>query len=278
MQMGELRAEDGGDAIDLDVFSPDESRITGAVLIIPGFAEPGMIYADLAKHLSDAGYRCLVLEHPDDPDAGGPFYQRSLRNIRLAFQEATRAAEGRRLAVYSHSMGANITIHHLLDAEVPGLACALFESPWIALRRPIGARDALALRLLARMFPTSAVRLPFDGSRPVWVRKGSYRHTEHFDEIRTRLLSDMHDGSLYAREHASRMRLPCFFAVGDGENIVSTKATEAFCESCGGPTELHRYAAGHSIHTDTVRRDLFADAVAFLNRHMLDSGPFEPAS
>jgi alpha-beta hydrolase superfamily lysophospholipase len=275
MRMGGLRAEDGRDAIDLDVFSPDESRITGTVLIIPGFAEPGMIYADLAKHLCDAGYRCLVLEHPDDPDAGGSFYRRSLRNIRLAFREATRAAEGRRLAVYSHSMGANITIRYLLDAEVPGLACALFESPWIALRRPIGALDALVLRLLACMFPESAVRLPFDGSRPTWVRRGSYRHTERFDEIRTRLLSDMHDGCLYARGNASRMRLPCFFAVGDGENIVSTQATEEFCDSCGGPTELHRYAAGHSIHTDSVRRDLFADAVAFLNRHMLDAGTFE---
>ena len=278
MQMGELRAEDGRDAIDLDIFSPYANRITGVVLIIPGFAEPGMIYADLAKHLSDAGYLCLVLEHPDDPEADGPFYQRSLRNIRLAFREATRVAEGQQLAVYSHSMGANITIHYLLDADVPGLSCALFESPWIALRRPVGAREALALRLLACMFPESAVRLPFDESRPVWVRKGGYRHTEHFDEIRTRLLSDIHDGCLYARENASRLRLPCFFAVGDGENIVSTQATEAFCESCGGPTLLRHYAAGHSIHTDSVRRGLFADAVAFLNRHMLDAGPFEPAS
>lgn len=227
----------------------------GAVLVIPGFEEPALIYTELARHLTDSGYACAVLNPPFDPDAAGPFYRLSVENIgktAAAMQERSGKAP---LYLYAHSMGANIALRYLLDYSQREFSGVMLEAPWIALHEKPGILKMLFCRMAGLIRPETVIHL----------------HLPEFseDRINVRLFADLNEGGRYAKRHANRLSLPLFLAVAGRDRVMNNKDTYQFEKKLECPVTLHEYDCAHSIHTEPVRRQLYRDVLEFLGEQSM---------
>ena len=281
-EKAQIPARDGA-GITTFIAHPDTAPI-GVAVINHGFGEHIGSYGELLERLTAGGYIAVIFDHRghgemNEPDRAKwkkligiiPGYQCFLDDVEVVTQEMRRRFPNLPLALYGHSMGGNIAVNYLLRAKDSPFCCAILESPWLGLFKPVHPVQASMARILGKLSPKLAIynKLPHTDIT------GDTESVEELDDdplyhnrISFRMFAGINEGCAYALANASRLNIPTYLAYAENECIVCNKAIERFGADSGNCVSLHRYASRHAVHSDTVREQYYADIMNYLNAHM----------
>lgn len=243
-----------GDGVPVTVFYTDTTT-KGVVILVPGFAEPALIYTEFAKHLTKAGYACVALDQIGRPEAlrKKPDYACALEDIGSIASAVGRKAPQLPLILYAHSMGANIAVNYLLRRGQGDFSCAILESPWLELRKKVGWWKALFCKVVSRLRPGAVVRLHLTDLKEDFGYQGAGIGANSLDQISMRLFSDLYDGGRFALSNAASLRTPTYIAYAEKEEIVSNEAIGKFHRASGENVRLKRYDGMKRLQISIIR-------------------------
>jgi len=174
-------------------------------------------------------------------------------------------------ALYGHSMGGNIIINTLLrlsPEESKTYFCAMLDSPWLDLNKPLNVPAKTLLHVLSIVLPNvrnyrklrSKDMTGETEKKPDYV-KDPYNH----GYISMRMIAGISDGCRFAEKNAEKLPINTYIAYADKEVVVSQKAIIEFAVKAGDKVTLKQYSSHHAIYKDISREQYCRDLIEFLD-------------
>lgn len=273
-----LIAKDGA-SINAAVFHAD-SKPKGVLIVCHGFGEHIGSYQELAQYMTDRGYACIIFDqrghgemnYADDVRKNYfgiiPGYESFLDDIDVVRDEASSLYPETPLVLYGHSMGGNIAANYLLKKEQNSFACAILETPWLRLFKPVAPPVVALSKVFGRLNHKWAIvnklaldDITRDKKRAAEIGKDKLYH----NRISFRMFSGITDAGEYAVKNAGKISIPTLLICADGDKIVCPKAVKEFKDSTEANVILKSYDAYHSVHNDIIKEKFYNDAIAFLD-------------
>ena len=279
MRAIEITAKDGAviPAITLGI---DDSKKKAVIIISHGFGEHSGSYIELAEQFQKAGYASIIPDqrgHGKPPEGVKkwhgiiPDYQCFIEDIISLTDYAGKVAPGTPIAVYGHSMGGNIVINTVLQSSAQKVSpyfCAVLESPWLDLYKPLSILEKCIVNLLSRILPDLRQNrklnhsdLSGDAERSDGYSKDPLYH----GFISMRMASGVFSGCNYAMENAHNFSIPAYLAYAENDVVICNKAIHDFAEKAGDAISIKGYQSNHAIHNDENRELFLTDVIAFLD-------------
>lgn len=138
------------------------------VCIVHGIGEYGGRFDRVAERFREGDMAVLALDlrgHGDSVEKKGHCAPRRevLEDVSSLLEYAAKKYPGRKIVLYGHSMGGNITLDYRARGRLNHMPCGyLISAPWIRLVRPIpGALYAL-VKILAKIAPQMTISSSVD--------------------------------------------------------------------------------------------------------------------
>ena len=301
-----IKAKDNAD-INTVLYEADTEQTKGIVIVCYGFGEHVEMYNELAEHLQQHGYTCVLYDqrgHGPAPDGRKKWFG-IIDSYQCFLDDADAVAEAMRamkpgvpVVLYGHSMGGNIAVNHLLQKAMSsaagnatgntaaadtasvsgkpgnpaGYACAILESPWLGLSN--GPSPALVgvVKFLSHILPDMIVpnKLTVSDISSDPERANGYTTDPLYHNfISTRMFTGINNGCKTALANAALMPVPVYLAYAANERIVCNKAIKQFAAAAGDMVTLKEYASCHAIHNDVKHEEYFTDMIGYLDAHCL---------
>jgi alpha-beta hydrolase superfamily lysophospholipase len=277
-----IKAKDGH-AIQALFVEPEKSEKRAVIIISHGFSERSLSYVEIAQELCQAGFACLIPDqrgHGQPPGGSKkwhgiiPNYQSFIDDINEVTEKAKELAPNLPIAMYGHSMGGGIVLNTLLrmtKAEQSQYICAIVESPWLNLHKPLGKLARKLLNMLSRIAPNTRMKrkpknetLSSDKDRAENITGDEHYH----GYLSFLMLKEIMDACDYAMDNAAKLHIPTFLALADKDNVVHNDSMREFAKRAGNIVALKEYDSLHAIHND-IKRELFRkDMIEFIDSYM----------
>mgnify|MGYP001583437231 CR=1 FL=1 len=235
-------------------------------------------YAHAAQALSAGGYAMYAYDlrgHGKSTGKRGHVnrYDEFLDDLQLVWDWAGSENPGRKVLLYAHSMGGQITVNFVLRRK-PAAHGVMLTSPWLKLAfNPPAVQEAVG-RVMNRLLPTFSQS---NGIRSGPVDRRSHDltllHTltdpkQEHGLISAREFFECQAAGLYVLEHASEFNLPVAVLCGGDDRIASTPASRDFYERAGSPDKTFKAYDGmfHEITNEVDRQVVFKDMLAWLDK------------
>lgn len=133
------------------------------ICIVHGIGEYGGRYDRVASHFNDAGFAVVSMDlrgHGDSIGKKGHCAPREavLDDISEMLRYAQKTWPGKKIVLYGHSMGGNITLDYKSRGELNDVPCAyLITGPWIRLVRPIPPAFLRLVKAAAKLMPSFTI-------------------------------------------------------------------------------------------------------------------------
>ena len=275
----EITAKDGAviPAIALNI---DDSRKKAVIIICHGFGEHSGSYIELAEQFQKAGYASIIPDqrgHGKPPEGVKkwhgiiPDYQCFIDDILALTDHIGQITPDTPIALYGHSMGGNIVINTVLQSSLHQASpylCAVLESPWLELYKPLGTPEKYVVNLLSRILPDLRQNRKLnhsDLSGDTERSEGYSKDPLYHGYISMRMASGIFSGCGYALENAQNFSIPAYLAYADNDVVVCNKAIHDFAEKAGDIITIKGYRSNHAVHNDENRESFITDVIAFLN-------------
>ena len=281
MQKIDIVAKDGA-IVKAIFYEVDNESKKGVIIICHGFGEHSGAYLEFAEILWKAGYASAILDQrghgtfpvtPEKFQGQIPQYRCFVDDVLSVAQKVLETAPDTKLFLYGHSMGGNIAVNTLLQAnetQARQFSCAVFEAPWFGLYKPLDGLKKSMINFLKIIAPTFTVsskidhgELSADEERSAGYGKDPLYHSR----ISVRMLTGIMEACDYALSNAKRLPIPIFLAYADKETVVCNKTIKKFAENAGDIVTLKEYKSHHSIHNDESRELFSRDVIEFFDLH-----------
>jgi len=278
-----LTANDGAQ-IKVITYNLESIDKKGVVIISHGFGEHSGSYIDLAERLWENGYASVIPDqrgHGIPPDNTTkwygiiPDYQCFIDDIILITGVINEKTPGTPIALYGHSMGGNITANTLLSISpdrASSYSCAVLESPWLELYKPLSPFTVCVIKMLNHITPNFIIKqnlnhneISSDTEKSQGYSKDPYYH----GFISIRMITGIMNGCSFALDNASKLPVKTFLAYAENELIVNNNAILEFVDKAGDKVIVKKYASNHAIHNDVKSEEFCKDMIAFLDENML---------
>jgi len=200
-----------------------------------------------------------------------PDYQCFVDDIISLTDYARELAPDTPVALYGHSMGGNIVINTVLQSSVQDTSpyiCAVLESPWLGLHKPLGGLEVFFMKLLSRIMPNlrqkrtlNHAELSGDAERTAGYANDPLYH----GYISMRMAAGILDGCDYAMKNAGTITVPTYLAYAENDVIVCNKAIREFAEKAGDKITIKGYESNHAVHNDKMRESFFSDVNEYID-------------
>jgi len=259
-------------------FEPETAPL-GVVQLIHGFGEHIGLYKELGEFFARNGYACVIHdqrgfgEMPDktrkQQKAGmgiTPGYDCFLLDLETVRRKIGDWYPGLRVTLYGHSMGGNIVLNYLLRHPT-GVDKAILETPWLRLCDPPPGIVIAIAKLGGRISPKLAIvnqlnynDITRDPEKVELLNTDEYYH----NRISLRMFSQITEAGEYALENAARITTPTLLLHAGDDRIVDPRSALEFFEKTGDAVIKEEYPEGyHSLHSDTIRAEVFERMLAF---------------
>lgn len=269
-----LKTQDG-----LDLFTPSwKVPDPRAILVLThGYNDHSGRFAHVGKALNNAGYSLYAYDLRGHGKSGGqrghtPGFEYLLDDLQMVIQEARKDAPGKKVFVYGHSMGGNITLNYALRRP-EGLSGVVATGPWLRLAFEPPAIQLAVAKIVGSLFPAFSQKANLDIkglSRDENVQEAYRTDPLLHGVISVRLLTEITNNGLDAIERAGLFGLPALLMHGGADPITSAAATQQFFERATVADKTLKLYDGmrHEIHNEFGQEDVFADMTAWLDRHV----------
>jgi len=277
-----IKAKDGA-MIPVTAYNLDDDTKKGIVIICHGFGEHSGAYIEFAERLWQGGYACVSFDqrgHGKPPDGAKkwhgvvPNYTRFIDDVFSVTEMITETSPGTPIALFGHSMGGNIVINTLLrlpEDKKDTYICAMLDSPWFDINKPLSPAAVCVLRVMNLFIPNyrnykKLKSKDISGDR---VKKEGYVKDPYYHGfISMRMLTGIMDASKYAIKNASKLPVKVYLACADKEAVVSRKAMSEFAVKAGNIVTLREYSSYHAIYKDINREPYCCDLISFLDSNL----------
>ena len=274
-------AKDGA-AIPVTTCNIDDIGKKAIIIVCHGFGEHSGAYLEHAERLWQGGYACAILDqrgHGQPPEGAKkwhgiiPDYQCYIDDVVSVTEAVREMAQDVPIAIYGHSMGGNIVINTLLSlpAEKASMySCAMLESPWLELYKPLSPLRRCIVRFFNRVAPNIRNHRKLkseDLSSDSEKKQGYSKDPNYHGYISMRMITGIMDGCKYAMENASRLPVKTYLAYAENERVVSNEAIRRFAAKAGDMITIKEYASNHAIYNDVMRESYCEDLIAFLDNN-----------
>ena len=267
-----VTAKDGA-AIPVVTCNIEDSSKKGIVIICHGFSEHSGSYLEHAERLWQGGYASVIFDqrgHGKPPEGAKrwhgqiPHYQCFLDDVASVTEVVKDKSPGTPIAIYGHSMGGNVVANTLLrlpPEKAKEYFCAILESPWFELYKPLNTIEKRLVRFLSKVAP-----------RFRYHRKK--KHEDDLDDpyshryISMRMADGVMDGCIYALENANMLPIKTFISYADNELVVCRKTIKYFARKAGDMVTLKKYVSNHSIYSGVSAEEYCLDLIAFLDSNV----------
>jgi len=275
-----LTAKDGASINTIVFYSTNKPK--GILIVCHGFGEHIKSYLEFSKYLTDGGYLCVIYDqrgHGEMCDISMddrakqfgiiPNYECFLDDIDVIKNAVISLYPEIPLILYGHSMGGNIAVNYLLTKGQSSFACAILETPWLRLFKPVAAPVVVLAKFLGKLNPKWAIinRLNLDDLSRDKKRNAEIENDElYHNRISFRMFSGINDAGEYAIKNAANLSIPCLLICAEEDKIVCPKAIKEFKDKTDSNVILKSYdGAYHSVHNDIIKETYFKDIIEFLD-------------
>ena len=268
-----LKTKDGLDLFTQSWTIPEPKAI---LILTHGYNDHSGRFAHVGQALNAAGYSLYAYDLRGHGRSGGqrghtPGFDYFLDDLQLVIENAKQTAPGKKVFGYGHSMGGNITLNAALQRP-EGLSGVMVTGPWLKLATEPPAMQALIAKIAGTLLPTFSQKAPLnlaDLSRDEKVQVAYGADPLLHFMMSAKLLNEITAGGLSALEHAGALKLPVLLMHGGADPITSAPATETFYKAAGSADKTFKLYDNmrHEIHNEFGKKDVFADMVAWLDKH-----------
>jgi alpha-beta hydrolase superfamily lysophospholipase len=235
-------------------------------------------YAHVGAALNQGGYAVYTYDlrgHGQSQGQRGhtPSHAHLLDDLQLALDWAGGANPGRKLFLFGHSMGGQITLNYALRRRSAAVG-AVVTSPWLrlALKTPAWV-DGLG-RALQAVAPTFSQSNQIRSgevdmrSHDLALLNAIHDPAQEHGLISVREFFASREAGEYALAHAPDFRLPLLLLCGGDDPIASTPASQEFFDRCGAADKTYKSYPGmfHEVLNEVDRATVFADIRAWLDQ------------
>jgi len=254
------------------------------VILMHGMGEHSARYLHVGEFFSENGYRvcaCDLRGHGRSPGRRGDIesYGALLDDLDAVFRHYH--GEGRESFLYGHSLGGQLLINFFLKYRPP-ISGAVVASPWLELVfRPKPFKLFLA-RLALAVFPGLTQSSGLDDDSRLSRDRDFLLSMKDLDLVHQRMSARMFDelsrGARRAAENAKAFDCPALFLHGAEDSVTSRAATEEFFRKAGAQDKalLIYPDTRHETHNDCGRKQVLADVVEWMDRHLRGSEAAKP--
>jgi len=261
----------------------EDSSKKGVVIVIHGFGEHSGAYIEHAERLWQGRYACVILDqrgHGKPPDGAKnwhgliPDYQCFIDDIVSVTEFVKEKTPGTPIALYGHSMGGNIVINTLLrlpPEQASTYFCAILESPWLELYKPLSPLMVRIIKILNKLAPNfrQKTKLNKEELTSDVVRQPGYSKDPYYHGYMSmRMAKGIIDGCSYAMANAARLPVKSLLVYADNELIVSKQAILDFAAKAGDMVVVKEYVSNHAIYNDVSREQYCRDSIEFLDSNL----------
>jgi alpha-beta hydrolase superfamily lysophospholipase len=269
-----LKTKDGLDLFTQSWKAPDPKAI---LILTHGFGDHSSRYPHVGKALNDAGYSLYTYDLRGHGKSGGPRghtpgYECLLDDLEMVIGDATKDAPGKKVFIYGHSMGGNITLNYTLRRP-SGLSGAIVTGPWLKLGFEPPALQTAIARVIGSIMPAFSQQAKLDVkllSRDLSVGEAYSKDPLVHGTTSAKLFTEIIGNAARAIEHAAELKLPVLLLHGSDDKIISLEGTKAFFQRVAGSDKTLKLYDGmrHEIHNEIGKEEVFADMIAWLDRHV----------
>jgi alpha-beta hydrolase superfamily lysophospholipase len=269
-----LKTKDGLDLFTQQWKTADPKAI---VVLHHGFGEHSGRYGHVGQMLNEARYSLYAYDARGHGKSGGPRghtpdYEFFLDDFSLVIAEARKDQPNKKVLIYGHSMGGNVTLNYALRRPA-GLSGVIATGPWLRLAFQPPAAMLVIARLMASIFPafSQSSNLDTDALSHSAAVGQAYRDDPLVHgTITARTMVGVVNAGERAIEQAPQLNLPALLMHGGGDKITDPKATQQFYERAAPADKTFKCYEGlyHEIHNEVDPSAVFKDMVDWLNRHV----------
>jgi len=264
------------DGIELFTQSWKVENPKAIIVLTHGFDDHSSRYTHVGKALNDAGYSLYAYDWRGQGKSGGarghiPSYDQVLDDLSLVIADAKKDQPNKKLFLYGHSMGGNMTLNYALR-KPDGINGVMVTASQLRLAfQPSAVQVALG-RGMANLIPSFSQKANLDIntiSRDQAVRDAYRADPLRSGVISAKLFVEIMNASEYALAHALELRLPILILHGGGDRLTDPTGSEEFFQRVGIPDKKFKRYEGfyHEIHNEPQKQIVFNDMIEWLNQH-----------
>ncbi len=250
------------------------------IVLTHGYNEHSGRYDHVGAAFNTAGYSLYAYDVRGHGRSGGqrghtPSFTHLLDDLEIVLTDARQDAApkdmaGKKVFIYGHSMGGNITLNYALRRPT-GISGVMVTGPWLKLAFEPPALQLTIAKLIGKVAPgfsqKSGVNLP-GLSRDEAVQAAYSADPLNHGLISIQLVLEITNNGLEALAQAPTLKMPVLLMHGGADPITSAKATEAFYQAAGSADKTFKTYPDfrHEIHNELGKEQVFADIVGVLEK------------
>ncbi|MBI5347912.1 MAG: lysophospholipase [Chloroflexi bacterium] len=264
------------DGIELFTQSWKVENPKAIIVLTHGFDDHSSRYAHVGKALNEAGYSLYAYDWRGQGKSGGtrghtPSYNQLLDDLSLVIADAKKDQPNKKLFLYGHSMGGNITLNYALR-RADGITGVMVSGSQLRLAFQPSAFQVALGRGMANLIPSFSQKVNLDIntiSRDQAVRDAYRADPLRSGVISAKLFVESMNASDYAFAHAVEIKLPVLLLHGGSDGLIDPKGSEEFVQRVGIPDKKFKRYEGlyHEIHNEPEKQIVFNDMIEWLNQH-----------
>ena len=248
-----------------------------AVLIVHGFAEHCLRYAELARVLNAAAYTVSAYDHRHHGQSPGergfiPRLDVLIDDLDEVVDQSRKSAPNLPLFIYAHSMGGLVTASYLTRYKPANIRGVIFSAALVKPAENVAPLLQKMSGLIAAVLPKLPVHAvdPQAISRdPIEVKKYVEDPLNYHGKIAARTGNEWLKAMRTLESRFDAITLPLLIVHGTADRLIEPAASELLYTRAASPDKTYRPFPGayHEIHNDLDREILHSELIAWLDAH-----------
>jgi alpha-beta hydrolase superfamily lysophospholipase len=241
--------------------------------IVHGYGDHSGRYSEVMERLGRAGFAAHAFDYRGHGQSDGrraycESFSQYLDDLEALLGHVRLAADGQKIFLLGHSLGALICSHWVLDRD-SGMAGLILVSPFLGLvAEPPGPKLAIA-RVANRFAPwlplSNGIKVQqltrdreiqrITASDPLYLHVATPRWYSETQRAQQKVLS-----------RAAALRLPCLIMIGGSDPLADPHLGQRFFDNAGSADKSLKLYEGmlHEILNEIGREQVYSDLIAWL--------------
>ncbi len=245
-----------------------EGEEKAIIMIVHGVGEYCGRYANVVNHFVPLGYAVYGLDHIGHGKSSGEReYIRRFEDftepVKTYFEMIDDRYPGKPVFIYGHSLGALISLFHLLDHQA-SYKGAIISAPPVKIPDNISPLTITLGKILSTVAPMAGI-LALDTAGlshdPEVVKSYNNDPLVFHGKITACISAGMLRAMIRVNEEAAKISLPIFILQGGGDKIVDPAGATQLYEKVGSNKKILKIYEDlfHEVHNEPERLTMFND-------------------